>query len=435
MNAFSSESAARQIFYAALKSADPYVAVKKYADSVRRIYAEGSFRKIVTAGFGKAACTMARALEEEIGNRIDGGVIVTKYGHCKETFRDMEVFEAGHPVPDENGLKGTDRLVRLLRETGDDTLVVCLISGGGSALLVRPYDNIPFEDKQKITQMLLMAGADIFEMNTVRKHLSAVKGGRLAELAYPATVVSLVLSDVIGDSLDVIASGPTSPDSTTFGDALGVLGKYDLISKAPRSVTTLLEEGARSVIPETPKEGSSAFERVTNMIIGGNETAVRAAARKSESLGLITEILSAEIRGEAKIVGKELAERAKDVKRRGPATLPACLVSGGETTVTVTGKGTGGRNMELALSFATEVDGCEGITLLSAGTDGTDGPTDAAGAIVDGTTVAAAKTSGLSAIEYLENNDSYHFFRKAGGLFITGPTGTNVMDIQVMLVI
>jgi glycerate 2-kinase len=434
MNALSSKDTVREIFYAALKSADPYDAVKKYGGRIRRLYDEAHSTRIVAGGFGKAACTMAKALEEKLGDLISGGVIVTKYGHCKEAIRKMQVFEAGHPVPDENGLKGTDHLVRLLQDSGEDTLVVCLISGGGSSLLVRPYDEIRFEEKQEITRLLLRAGADIFELNTVRKHLSAVKGGRLAELAYPARVVSLILSDVIGDRLDVIASGPTSPDYTTFRDALGVLRKYNLMSRTPPSIVTLFERGANSAVPETPKDDDPAFEGVENIIIGSNETAVRAAAEKSESLGLDTEITSFEISGEAGMVAKELADRAKKLKSGGPAGRPACLISGGETTVTVAGGGTGGRNMELALSFAMEIDGYDGITLLSAGTDGTDGPTDAAGAIVDGGTIAGAKSSGLVPREYLENNDSYHFFEKAGGLFITGPTGTNVMDLQIILV-
>jgi glycerate 2-kinase len=434
MNALSAKDKVTEIFYAALKSADPYAAVRKYGGRIRRLYEESHFRRIAAAGFGKAACTMAKALEEELGDLVEDGVIVTKYGHCKDKIAKMQVFEAGHPLPDENGLKGTDRLIRLLRDSGEETLVVCLISGGGSSLLVRPCDGIRLEEKQEITRLMLRAGADIFELNTVRKHLSAVKGGRLAELAYPARVVSLILSDVIGDRLDVIASGPTAPDYTTFSDALSVLRKYDLLSRTPGSIVDLFKRGAGSAVPETPKKDDPAFERVENIIIGSNWTAVRSAAEKSESLGLDTEIISSAISGEARTVGKELAERSKKLKRGKTSGPAACLIAGGETTVTVTGEGTGGRNMELALSFAMEIDGCDGITLLSAGTDGTDGPTDAAGAIVDGGTIAGAKSSGLAPREYLENNDSYHFFRKAGGLFITGPTGTNVMDLQVILI-
>lgn len=434
MNDLASKDAVREIFQAALKSADPYTAVRKYCGRVRRLYEESGSRRLVVAGFGKAACNMARALQEDLGDLTDGGIVITKYGHCKESFRKIEVFEAGHPLPDENGLRGTDNIVSLLKDCGEDTLVVCLISGGGSSLLVRPYDKIPFENKQEITGLLLRAGADIFELNTVRKHLSAVKGGRLAELASPARVISLILSDVIGDRLDVIASGPTSPDSTTFGDALGVLEKYGLIGKTPGSIVSLFEEGKHGIVPETPKDNDPVFGRVENIIIGGNETAVRTAAEKSKSLGLIPEILSSRVRGEASTVGKELAQKAKELKSSASARLPACLVSGGETTVTVTGNGKGGRNMELALSFAMEVEGYEGITLLSAGTDGTDGPTDAAGAIVDGRTIAAAKAAGLDPSKYLADNDSYHFFKKAGGLFLTGPTGTNVMDVQIILI-
>ncbi|MEJ2695170.1 MAG: glycerate kinase [Candidatus Sulfobium sp.] len=434
MDLLSPKETAEDIFYAALKSVDPYEAVKKYVDRIRRICEEAHFERLLIVGFGKAACTMAKAAEEGLERLIGDGVIITKYGHCKETLRKIKVFEAGHPVPDENGLRGTSHLTGLLQESGEDTLVVCLISGGGSALLVSPYDDIPFGDKQEITRLLLLAGADIFELNMVRKHLSAVKGGRLAELAWPSRVVSLILSDVIGDRLDVIASGPTSPDSTTFRDARDVLEKYDLMSSAPRSVVALFEKGAGGTVPDTPKEDNKAFGRVENIIIGSNRTALLAAARKSIAFGLKTEIVSSEIRGEARTVAKGLAERAKELKKGGPPGTPACLISGGETTVTVAGGGTGGRNMELALSFAMEIEGCDGITLLSAGTDGTDGPTDAAGAVVDGGTIARAAAAGLVAREFLENNDSYHFFEKAGGLFITGPTGTNVMDVQIILV-
>lgn len=434
MNELSETELAKQIFRAALRSASPHDGVRRYTGKISRLYEETGCERLVAVGFGKAACTMARALEEDLSDIVSAGVIVTKYGHCGGAHGKMKVFEAGHPVPDRNGLEGTEHIVSLLRDAGKDTLVVCLISGGGSALLVRPYDGVSLEDKQEITGLLLNAGADIFELNTVRKHLSSVKGGRLAELAYPAGVVSLILSDVIGDRLDVIASGPTSPDRTTFRDALDVLEKYDIMGRAPGSVVALLEDGMHGAVRETPKEDNAVFKGVENIIVGSNGAALEAAARESGSLGLKTEIISSEISGEARTVGKELAGRALKLKSPGSAGLPACIIAGGETTVTVKGRGLGGRNMELALSFAMETAGVEGITLLSAGTDGTDGPTDAAGAIVDGTTVVRAKATGIVPSDYLNNNDSYHFFEKSGGLFITGPTGTNVMDIQVVVV-
>lgn len=330
-------------------------------------------------------------------------------------------------MPDENGLRGTEEIVRLLKNVDENTLVVCLISGGGSALLVSPYEGITLDEKQKITELLLNAGADIYELNTVRKHLSKVKGGGLAEIAYPVKVISQILSDVIGDKLDVIASGPTAPDKTTYNHAIKVLEKYMLIDKAPGSIIDVLQNGAKGLIPETPKDDNPVFEKVENIIIGSNIKALEAAKEKAESLGLNPEIISSEITGEARDAGKWLTDIARSKRSN-------CLISGGETTVTVKSSGTGGRNMELALAFAMEIEEIEGITLLSAGIDGTDGPTNAAGAIVDGQTVLKAKKIGLNLEEYLNNNDSYNFFKKIDELLITGPTGTNVMDTQIMVI-
>jgi hydroxypyruvate reductase/glycerate 2-kinase len=455
-----------EIFYAALKAVDPYNAVRFYTNKIRSVYQNGNFKRLIVVGFGKAACSMARAVEEELGDLIDTGILITKYGYITVRQYDSAavssdrsaallhyctIFEAGHPVPDENGLRGTEEIIRLLKTINksnppsppfskggmggflyENTLIVCLISGGGSALLVSPYEGMSLAEKQEITELLLKAGADINELNTVRKHISKVKGGRLAEIAYPAKVISLILSDVIGDRLDVIASGPAAPDRTTFNDALKVLEKYGLIDKAPKSIIKVLEKGAKGLIPETPKEENTIFDNVENIIIGSNKKALKAAKIKAESLGLKTEIISSEVTGEAREVGKWLADIARS--KRSDSNRLNCLISGGETTVTVKGNGKGGRNMELALSFAMEIEGIEGITLLSAGTDGTDGPTDAAGAIVDGETLKKARASGLNPEEYLNNNDSYNFFKKINGLFITGPTGTNVMDIQIMVI-
>lgn len=435
-----------EIFYASLKAADPFDSVKGYTDKIHAVYQSGNFSRFVVIAFGKAAYPMAEAIGDSFGEIIDSGILITKYGHCnssitplkkdgKRGFSKIKIFEAGHPFPDENGVKGTDEIINLLKDTDEHTLVVCLISGGGSALLVSPYEGITLNEKQAITQLLLNAGADITELNTIRKHLSKVKGGRLTEIAYPSKIFSLILSDVIGDKLDVIASGPTSPDTTTYADALKVLDKYGLIGKTPKIIIEVLRKGAKSLIPETPKEGDKIFNNVENIIIGSNRIALDAAKKKAEELGFNTEIISSDLAGEARYVGKWLAE---EVRKRGSAEVqknkkPVCLISGGETTVIVKGNGLGGRNMELALAFATEIDGIDGITLLSAGTDGTDGPTDAAGAIVDGETVKKARDAGLDPAEYLANNDSYNFFKKIGGLFITGPTETNVMDIQIIL--
>ncbi len=307
------------------------------------------------------------------------------------------------------------------------------MSGGGSALFVSPCEGITLKEKQHITDLLMKAGADITDLNAVRKHLSKVKGGRLAEIAWPSKVISLMISDVIGDKLDVIASGPTAPDSSTYKDALGVINKYGLSESAPPRVMDLLNSGAGGKVNDTPKEQDPVFEKVQNIIIGSNGIAIEAAKNEAEVLGLQTEILSTEIAGDAGVVGKWLAEKAKGRKAQRHKGSK-CYISGGETTVRVKGKGKGGRNMELALSFAIEIEGDEGITLLSAGTDGTDGPTDAAGAVVDGETISEARKLGLDPGEYLTNNDSYNFFKKIDALLITGPTGTNVMDVQIMVV-
>ncbi len=448
-----------EIFYAALKAVDPYSAVKLFTDKIRSVYQDGNFKRLIVVGFGKAACTMAKAIEDNLGDLIDTGILITKFRHAIEQqnrtaeqqlnmannlflnknycstalLRFCSIFEAGHPVPDENGLKGTEEIIKILRDADENTLIVCLISGGGSALLVSPYEGISLNEKQAITELLLKSGADINELNTVRKHISKVKGGRLAEIAYPAKVISLILSDVIGDRLDVIASGPTAPDKTTYNDSLKVLEKYGLIDNAPRSIINVFQKGADGFIPETPKEGNKIFENVENIIIGSNRIALKAAKEKAEELGFHAEIISSEVTGEARDVGRWLADIARS-KHSNSSNRLNCLISGGETTVTVKGNGKGGRNMELALSFAIEIEGIDGITLLSAGTDGTDGPTDAAGAIVDGETLKRARAIGLNPEEYLNNNDSYNFFKKINMLFITGPTGTNVMDVQIMVI-
>jgi hydroxypyruvate reductase/glycerate 2-kinase len=424
----------KEIFCSALRAVDPYELIKSYRDYIFSFYHSYNSKRLLVVGFGKSACQMAKGIEDTVWDLIESGIVITKYGHCLSPYKPEKIqfYEAGHPVPDENGLKGTKEIIRLLKDSDENTLVVCLISGGGSALLISPYKGITLEEKQKITDLLLRAGASIVEINTVRKHISRVKGGRLAELAYPAKIVSLILSDVIGNRMDVIASGPTSPDTTTFADALKVLEKYSLLYKSPQTVLEILNKGANGLIPETPKEGDKIFEKVDNIIIGSNKKALEAAKSIAEKLGFYAEILSSEISDEARDIGKWLAKKAIEAKGKGQRAR--CLISGGETTVTVKGNGLGGRNMELALSFAMEIEGIDGITLLSAGTDGTDGPTDAAGSIVDGETIKKAKAVGPDPEEYLENNDSYNFFKKIDGLFVTGPTGTNVMDIQILII-
>ena len=432
-----------KIFRSALAAVNPEIIVKEYAKGISTSLRQENFRDIIVVGFGKAAYQMAIAIEKVVDvELITAGIIVTKYGHTVSqesgvrgqgsALKKIQVFEADHPIPDDNGIKATEQIIELLKSAGKDTLVLCLISGGGSALFVSPMDGISLSEKQSITDLLLRAGADIEELNSVRKHLSKVKGGRLAEIAHPAKMISIIISDVIGDKLDVIASGPTTADSSTFKDALRVIEKYNLSEKAPESIMNILNSGNAGKISDTPKADNQIFRSVQNIIIGSNHKALEAAAKEARHEGLEIEVLSSEVSGEAREAAKGLAEKAKKVLSKDHKDK-VCLISGGETVVTVKGKGNGGRNMELALSFAIEIEGMEGITLLSAGTDGIDGPTDAAGAIVNGSTVIKAREMGLDPADYLNNNDSYNFFKEIDSLIITGPTGTNVMDMQIIL--
>jgi glycerate 2-kinase len=431
MKVTNAKEALLEIFQAGVLGADPSLAVKRNTEYVKKTFLKGKHKKVIVAGFGKASVAMAKAAEEELGEWIKEGIVITKYGHAREKLKKTDVFEAGHPVPDENGVKATEKILHLIeKEKGPDTLLLTLISGGGSALFVSPCEGITLPEKQKTTDLLLGSGADINEINTVRKHLSRVKGGRLAELASPTGMTAFILSDVIGDRLDVIASGPTVPDPTTYSDALSVLKKYHLMGKIPVDILALLKEGAKGNLPETPKEER---EGVRNIIIGNNRMALEAAREKAIKMGFEAEITSSEIKGDARDRGKELAIKGKNLKET-KRNRPLCLISGGETTVTLKGKGRGGRNTELALAFAIEMAGTKGIMILSAATDGTDGPTDAAGAIVDRESTVKGKEKGLEAEEYLTRNDSYTYFERTGDILKTGPTGTNVMDMQILLI-
>jgi len=429
------------IFQVGLNAVDPKAAVRRTLrlegddlKVVNQSYDLSAFENVYVVGAGKASAMMAQALEEILGERLSSGIINVKVGHGA-SVKKVRIIEAAHPVPDEAGLQGTREIIQLLQKTSEKDLVVCLLSGGGSALLPCPAAGITLKNKQTVTQLLLDCGADIHEINAIRKHISAVKGGRLAQLTYPSRLVSLILSDVIGDNLDSIASGPTVPDRTTFSDCLSILRKYRLLEEVPDPVRRTLEMGAEGQVAETPKAEDPAFERTQNEIIGSNLLAVQAAARKARELGYNPLILSTMINGETKEVAKVHAAIAKEVVKTGnPVAQPACIVSGGETTVTIRGKGLGGRNQEFVLAAALEIASLENAIILSGGTDGTDGPTDAAGAIADGETISRATQLGISAEESLENNDSYHFFEKLGDLVITGPTLTNVMDLRLILV-
>ncbi|MEK6590469.1 MAG: glycerate kinase [Nitrospinota bacterium] len=403
-------------------------------------YLLSRFNKIVVVGAGKATAPMAQAVEEAIGNKISDGLIIVKYGHTRP-LKKIKQIEAGHPLPDEAGVKGTEEILKLLKGADEKTFIICLLSGGASSLMVSPAEGITLEEKQRATELLLSSGAMIDELNTVRKHLSKTKGGRLTEIAYPATLITLILSDVIGDRVDVIASGPTVPDTTTFKDVMEVIRKYNLEDRLPEGVMRALERGIEAKIKDTPKADEVFFEKSQTVVIGSLKYALAASMEKAMSMGFETEIITSELQGEARDAAKYLFIKAKEVRNSlNAGDKPRCLISGGETTVTVKGKGLGGRNQELALAFATDIEGMKGITMLSAGTDGTDGPTDAAGAIVDGNTVIRARNLGLDPNYYLDENDSYNFFKKLDSLsgetshVIIGPTGTNVMDMQVILV-
>ena len=434
------------IYNAAIDAVDPYDAVMKAMRvEENRVHAAGGtydlgvFSRILVVGAGKATARMALAIEDLLGDRISGGLIIVKEGHTAP-LRIIEQVEASHPIPDESGVRGTMRMMDLVKSANEQTLVLCLFSGGASALLVAPVEGLTLRDKQEVTTLLLKAGASIDELNAVRKHLSGVKGGRFAKAACPAQIVTLVLSDVIGDRLDVIASGPTSQDMTTYADAMAVIDKYGLKKSIPSRVTAFLERGLSGHEPETVKSGDACLHKTRNVIIGEIMSALAAAKDRARQLGIASDILTSELQGEAKDAARFLARAAHKTLDELKPDERLCLLSGGETTVTVRGTGKGGRNQELALAFAIETAGTPGVTLLSAGTDGTDGPTDAAGAIVDGSTAQRARELGVHPESYLGNNDSYTFFSKLDALdheqhlLVTGPTGTNVMDIQIILI-
>jgi hydroxypyruvate reductase len=345
------------------------------------------------------------------------------------------VHEAGHPVPDQSSVAATRDLAALLREVTPRDLVFCVISGGGSALLTLPAEDLTLADLQATTQLLLRAGATIHEINTLRKHLDIVKGGGLARLTNGAPIVSLILSDVIGDDLSVIASGPTVPDPSTFAAAWRIVQQFDLVDQLPAAVRTRLRHGAAGEIPDTPKPGDPLFDRVQTVIIGSNAQAAQAAEKAAQQLKFNTLLLTTQVQGEAREVAKVAAAIATEIARYNrPVPKPACLILGGETTVTLKGHGLGGRNQEIALAAALAIDGLPNTLIAALGTDGTDGPTDAAGAIATGDTVEHARSIGLDAQAYLADNDAYHFFQPLGDLIVTGPTGTNVNDVLVVLV-
>ncbi len=400
----------------------------------RRRYDLRRYERVIVVGAGKATASMAQAVEQRLGPRLHGGFVVVKYGHGLPTKR-IVVAESGHPIPDQSGQRAAARLCAMVAELGRRDLLIVLLSGGASSLLPAPVAGVTLADKQRTTQELLRCGASIREVNTVRKHLSRIKGGRLAELT-EATVVTLILSDVLGDDLSAIASGPTAPDPTTYQDAVTILKRYRIWRAVPQRVRRHLDHGCRGIASETPKPGSSLFRRVHHHIVGNNAAAVMAVTRVAREEGLRTLVHTSALTGEAREAGKQFGAMARNIVREGrPQQRPCCVVAGGETTVTVTGKGRGGRAQEFAAAAALEIAGLAKVWVVAIGTDGTDGPTDAAGAVVDGNTVARAQHLSVDLVGTLRRHNTYPALKKLQHLITTGPTGTNVNDLYLLLVL
>ncbi len=436
------------ILDAALDAVDPFQAVCKAIHwdedgfQIReRFYRWDDYQRVFLLAFGKAATPMAQAVAHGLGPRLEQGLVITKYGHGPSdptTLEHIEIIEAGHPIPDAMGVAAAQRAANMLRALTAQDLLITLISGGGSALLTLPAANISLNDLQQTTDLLLACGANIHEINTIRKHLSQVKGGQLARLAHPASTISLILSDVIGNPLDVIASGPTVPDPTTWEDAWKIVKKYHLTDQLPDSVSQHLKAGLAGLLPDTPKPDDPIFEKVQTHIVGDNALAAEAALQTAISQGFHAMILTTFLQGEAKEVAQMLVSLGREVVAHNrPLAQPACLILGGETTVTLRGKGKGGRNQEIALAAAiplAQIPEGDKLVILSLATDGTDGPTDAAGGIADGTTVKRGLALGLDAESYLANNDSYHYLQAIGHALFTGPTRTNVNDLMFIFI-
>jgi glycerate 2-kinase len=438
-----------RILAAALEAVDPSAAIHNHVkrqgdhlDIAGKIYNLAEYRRVILVGGGKAGIPMAQAIVETLGDRLQEGILLVKdTGEKVPTSRSQEIpahltlLQASHPVPDQRGVAGTQQIIQLLGTTTPDDLVICLISGGGSALLTAPALGISLADLQALTSTLLACGATINQINTLRKHLSQIKGGQLARLAAPATLVTLILSDVVGDPLDIIASGPTVPDPSTYQDALSILERYNIRDQVPERIFQHLECGAAGEIPETPKPKDPAFERAQNVLVGSNLLAAKAAVKQAQKEGFNALLLTTYLQGEARTIGPILAALARQIDVSGdPLPRPTCLVIGGETTVILRGDGLGGRNQELALSAVNDLAGLSGTLLVTLATDGEDGPTDAAGAVVTGETLDRAQALGLSLLDHLNRNDSYQFFRPLDDLLLPGPTGTNVNDLTFVFV-
>jgi hydroxypyruvate reductase len=445
-------AAVTRILAAAIAAVEPAAAVRRYLRrdgaflyAADQEYNLADFDRVFLIGAGKAGAPMTLAAADVIGDRLTGGVVVVKDGYGLEIgdwrlalpvsnlqslISNLYIIEAGHPVPDERGVNGARRIVKLLAQTTQRDLVIALISGGGSALLTLPVAGVSLADMQALTSLLLRCGASIDEINALRKHLDQVKGGGLARFAHPAPLVTLILSDVVGNPLDVIASGPTVPDTSTFADAYGVLERYGVVDDAPQTILAHLRRGMVGQEPETLKAGAQHVARVTNILVGSNAQAAQAALATAQAEGFNTLLLTTYLQGEAREAGRMLAAIGCELAATGnPLARPACIVAGGETTVTLRGDGRGGRNQELALAAVADLAGLNDIALITLATDGGDGPTDAAGAVVTGATLAQARALGLDPAASLARNDAYPFFAALGDLLLPGPTNTNVNDL------
>lgn len=425
----------------AINEASPAESIKKNMRLNEKMISLGSDQlllseidKIWIVGFGKASAAMAVVVEEILGDLIHEGIVITKYGHSVP-LKKIKLFEAAHPIPDEQGVKATSEMISLLEKTSANDLVIALISGGGSALMVHPRQGITLDDKQKIADFLLRKGVPIEKMNTVRKHLSSVKGGQLARLALPARVVSFIISDVIGDKLESIASGATAPDPSSFIEAERILHDFSIWNKLTPNFQNWFREESKNPDAETPKPGNQLFEKVKNIIVANNQKALETVKNLAQEFGYNPLVLSCSVQGEAKEIARFYGAIAKEIRQNNqPVSLPACVIAGGETTVNVLGTGKGGRNTEMVLAILNDLQNLGDVAFFSVGTDGNDGPTDAAGAFAFSDSRVRAERSGLDCTEYLKNNDSYSFFAKLDDLFCPGPSGTNVNDIQILLV-
>jgi glycerate 2-kinase len=431
------------VLEAALAAVDPAQAVRSVMQRNGNVlviadqrYDLARYGRIFVVGAGKAGAPMTQAVEQIVGDRLTGGLVVVKTDHAAPT-QQVEIVEAGHPIPDQAGMDAGRRILALAEQATEDDLVIALLSGGGSALLEAPAGDLTLADFQGLTNALLACGATINEINTLRKHCSALKGGQLARAVAPATLVTLVLSDVVGSPLDVIASGPTVPDTSTWQDAWSVVEKYDLAAKLPPRIVQRLQSGLAGEIPDTPKPTDPIFAAAHTLVVADNRVAAQAACQKAAEMGFHPLLLSTYIEGDATVIAQVAVALAREVRASGqPVAAPACLILGGETTVML-GKehGRGGRNQELALAAAFGLHGSEGITIVSLATDGTDGPTDSAGGLADGTTVARGQALGLDAADHLRRHDAYPYLQAVHDLLVTGPTQTNVNDLIFVFVV